>query len=67
MDEDLMFIDMASSNDGNNILKYRSKTCLCGEKAAIKVTQSERNKNKGKLYYACAEKKMQILGLVQTC
>ncbi|CAL5391742.1 unnamed protein product [Camellia sinensis] len=48
---------MASSNNGSNILKYRRKTCLCGQKASIKVTQSERNKNKGKLYYACAEGK----------
>ncbi|GMP63147.1 hypothetical protein CsSME_00024950 [Camellia sinensis var. sinensis] len=34
MDED--FIDMASSNNGSNILKYRSKTCFCGQKATIK-------------------------------
>ncbi|GMP89702.1 hypothetical protein CsSME_00041154 [Camellia sinensis var. sinensis] len=35
MDKDFMFSDMASSNNGSNILKYRSKTCLCGEKTAI--------------------------------
>ncbi|CAL5344692.1 unnamed protein product [Camellia sinensis] len=57
MDEDFMYSDMASSNNGSNILKYRSKTCLCGQKVTIKVTQSERNKNKGKLYCACAERK----------
>ncbi|CAL5337771.1 hypothetical protein CsSME_00021061 [Camellia sinensis var. sinensis] len=51
------YSDMASSSNGSNILKYRNKTCLCGQKAAIEVTQSERNKNKGKLYYACAERK----------
>ncbi|GMP75202.1 hypothetical protein CsSME_00032376 [Camellia sinensis var. sinensis] len=36
MDEDFMYSDMASSNNGSNILKYRSKTCLCGQKVTIK-------------------------------
>ncbi|GMP65625.1 hypothetical protein CsSME_00026341 [Camellia sinensis var. sinensis] len=30
MDEDFMYSDMASSNNGSNKLKYRSKTHLCG-------------------------------------
>ncbi|KAL7220571.1 hypothetical protein ACSBR2_013451 [Camellia fascicularis] len=51
------YSDMASSSNGSNILKYRNKTCLCGQKAVIEVTRSKRNKNKGKLYYACAERK----------
>ncbi|KAL7220572.1 hypothetical protein ACSBR2_013452 [Camellia fascicularis] len=51
------YSDIASSSNGSNILKYRNKTCFCGQKAAIKVTQSERNNNKGKLYYACAKRK----------
>ncbi|CAL5337773.1 unnamed protein product [Camellia sinensis] len=51
------YSDMASSSNESNILKYRNKTCFCGQKAAIKVTQSERNNNKGKLYYACTKRK----------
>ncbi|GMP56651.1 hypothetical protein CsSME_00021062 [Camellia sinensis var. sinensis] len=36
MDEDFMYSDMASSSNESNILKYRNKTCFCGQKAAIK-------------------------------
>ncbi|GMP34357.1 hypothetical protein CsSME_00007261 [Camellia sinensis var. sinensis] len=44
MDEDFKYSDMASSNNETNILKYRSKTRLCGQKIAIK------------LYYVCSER-----------
>ncbi|KAH7835252.1 hypothetical protein Vadar_011475 [Vaccinium darrowii] len=33
-------------------LRYISKKCLCGKRAAIRVTESDKP-SKGKLYYAC--------------
>lgn len=33
-------------------LRYVSKKCLCGKRAAIRVTESDKP-SKGKLYYAC--------------
>ena len=43
----------SSTNTVSSTLKYRPRTCLCGKKADIRVTQSEMNK--GKLYYACKQ------------
>ncbi|GMP60409.1 hypothetical protein CsSME_00023286 [Camellia sinensis var. sinensis] len=36
MSKNFAYSDMASSNNESNILKYKSKTCLCGQKTAIK-------------------------------
>ena len=48
------YTDASSTNTTHSTLKYRSKSCICGQRAEIRVTQSE--KNRGKLYYACAQR-----------
>uniref|UniRef100_A0A5B7BEX0 GRF-type domain-containing protein n=1 Tax=Davidia involucrata TaxID=16924 RepID=A0A5B7BEX0_DAVIN len=37
-------------------LRYANKSCNCGRKAGVKITQSDGKNNKGRLYYTCETK-----------
>ncbi|KAI8538764.1 hypothetical protein RHMOL_Rhmol09G0129400 [Rhododendron molle] len=39
------------SSKNQNYIKYKNRTCHCGERAVVKISKSEQNP--GRLYYHC--------------
>ena len=54
---------MSSSSivDGNTSIdmdiRFVLKKCLCGEFTDVKITHSNKNKNRGRIYYTCKSKR----------
>ena len=38
-------------------IRFVIKECLCGELADVKITHSNKNKNRGRMYYTCKRRK----------
>jgi len=51
----------SSTVEGNKSIeidiRFVIKECLCGELADVKITHSNKNKNRGRMYYTCKRRK----------
>ena len=47
-------LSTVEGNTSNEIdIRFVIKECLCGELADVKITNSNKNKNRGRIYYIC--------------
>ncbi|KAM7502229.1 hypothetical protein LguiB_001133 [Lonicera macranthoides] len=46
-------------------VRFILKQCDCGELTNVKITKSNKNNNRGRIYYLCKRQRSHFLGLVQ--
>ncbi|KAM7524540.1 hypothetical protein LguiA_014442 [Lonicera macranthoides] len=51
----------SSTAEGNSNMevdiRFMLKQCECGELAEVKITKSNKNNNRGRIYYSCKQRR----------